>query len=100
MFMRGTENIVVNHMMVTQQTMAVTQAEMLVSLAHIFPKMLQLPPNSTCQESDMREVLKGGPTILELPVNITVTLCFLLGAWELIHVLVHKGKNAIIVLKV
>jgi hypothetical protein len=71
----------------------VTQAEMLVSLAHIFPNMLQLPPNSTCQESDMREVLKGLPTIMELPVNITVTLCFLLGAWELIHVLVHKGKK-------
>jgi len=48
----------------------------------------------------MREVLKGGPTILELPVNITVTLCFLLGAWELIYVLVRKGKTAIILLKV
>jgi len=99
-FMRGTENTVVNHMMMTQQTTAVAQAEMLVSLAQIFPKMLQLPPNSTCQERDMRDVLKGGPTILEWPVNITVTLCFLLGAWELIHVLVRKGKTAIIVLKV
>jgi hypothetical protein len=65
MFMRGTENIVVNHMMMTQQTMAVAQAEILVSLAQIFPKMWQLPPNFTCQESDIREVLKGGPTILE-----------------------------------
>ena len=39
MLMRGTENIVVNHMMMTQQTTAVAQAEILVSGAHIFPKL-------------------------------------------------------------
>jgi hypothetical protein len=37
--MRGTENIVVNHMMITQQMTAMAQAEILVSLAQIFPKL-------------------------------------------------------------
>ena len=44
--------------------------------------------------------VKGRTHNSGVTLNITVTLCFLLGAWELIHVLVHKGKTAIIVLKV
>lgn len=66
-------------------------------MSTIFPEIWKAPPNSRCQEGDMKQVLYWGVTVLEWSVNLTLVWCSLLGACELIHLFVIR-KPAVIIL--
>ena len=66
-------------------------------MSTFYPEIWKAPPNSRCQEDDIKQVLYWGVTVLEWPVNLTLVWWFLLGACELIHLFVMR-KPAVIVL--
>lgn len=64
-----------------------------------FPKRQELPPNSRCQNGDMKQVPFQGPKLVEQPVNVTVIWHFCL-----VHVIWYtflyvKKRTAVTLLK-
>ena len=53
------------------------------------PKNYKPNPNSGCQKVDMTQFPYRGPTVLQLPLKLTVTFRFPLGAFELTHIFVR-----------
>jgi hypothetical protein len=56
---------------------------------------------SAARESrQVKRVLQWGLTVLQWPVNLTVIWPFLLGASELMHSFIFKGRTSLIMLKI
>jgi hypothetical protein len=59
-----------------------------------------MPQKSWRQKGDMKQDPYCGPTAVQWPVSLAVIWRFLLGACEMVHIFVLKGKPVIIVLKI
>jgi hypothetical protein len=58
-----------------------------------FPTIWDQPPFSKCCKDDMKLCPYWCFILMKWTVNVTVTSCVLLCAWELIHIFICKGEN-------